>query len=81
MTAAASADPTELMAEHLSVLRVYATRVLVQGENLATSEEEDRARPTSGLHQSTLSTHSLHWKGPRPGHTGRYGGLHRGPGN
>ena len=43
MTAEASVDPAESMRQHLSILRGYATRVLVQGESLGTSEEEDRA--------------------------------------
>ncbi len=43
MTAAASTDATQLMAQHLSTLRTYATRVVLNGESLAAHEEEDRS--------------------------------------
>ena len=37
-------DSRELMAEHQSALREYATRVVLRGETLAPHEEEDKAR-------------------------------------
>jgi len=43
MTTAPIANPTEIMAEHLSVLRAYAKRVLLEGEDLVTHEEQDKA--------------------------------------
>ncbi len=42
MVVATSADPKELMAEHLSALRDYAARILVNRDILTPREEEDR---------------------------------------
>jgi hypothetical protein len=43
MNGAELANPTQVIAEHLSTLRIYARRVLVQGETLAPHEVEDKA--------------------------------------
>ena len=40
---AASAHPKEQMADLLSTLRSYAKRVLVQGDPLSLSEEQDKS--------------------------------------
>jgi hypothetical protein len=42
MVVATSADPKELMVQHLSTLRDYATRILVNRDILTPREEEDR---------------------------------------
>jgi hypothetical protein len=42
MVVATSADPKELMALHLSALRDYATRILVNRDILTPGEDEDR---------------------------------------
>jgi hypothetical protein len=42
MVVATSADPKELMAQHLSTLRDYATRILVYRDILTPREDEDR---------------------------------------
>ena len=38
-----AADPKQLMAEHLSTLRQYAKRLLVQDDPLSSAEDADRA--------------------------------------
>ena len=38
-----TADPTELMTQHLTCLRGYARRVLVNDEELLLHEEEDKS--------------------------------------
>ena len=42
MSIALSAKPTELMAQHLSVLRAYARQVIVQEEPLILCEQQDK---------------------------------------
>ena len=44
MTSLIVAEPKELMPEHLTSLRSYARRVLIQGETLTAIEEEDKER-------------------------------------
>ena len=44
MSVALSVSPTQIIAQHLSTLREYARRVLVQGESLTLHEVEDKAR-------------------------------------
>ena len=44
MSVAPSANPTKIIAEHLSTLREYVRRALMQGEPLTLPEEEDKAR-------------------------------------
>ena len=44
MGVALSLSPTKIIAEHLSTLREYARRALVQGEPLTLPEVEDKAR-------------------------------------
>ncbi len=44
MSLATLANPTQIIAQHLSTLREYAGRVLVQGETLTLDEVEDKAR-------------------------------------
>ena len=43
MSVALAASPTQIIAQHLSTLREYARRVLVQGETLTLHEVEDKA--------------------------------------
>ena len=43
MKCAVSAHPKEQMAELLATLRIYAKRVLVQGDLLALSESQDKS--------------------------------------
>ena len=44
MSLAPSVNPTKIIAQHLSTLREYARRALVQGEPLTLHEVEDKAR-------------------------------------
>ena len=44
MAAITLRDPKELVVEHLAALRDYAGRVLVQGDSLSDTEEQDRAQ-------------------------------------
>ena len=43
MVAAPLANPTEIMAHHLSILREYGRRVLLQGDALTLHEAQDKA--------------------------------------
>ena len=43
MTNLISKDPREIVAEHLETLRSYATKVLVNGEQLTDEESADKA--------------------------------------
>ena len=44
MSIALSTKPTELMAQHLSVLRAYARQVILQEEPLILCEQQDKSR-------------------------------------
>ena len=43
MVSVPSAQPTQRMAQHLAALRVYAKRVLEDGDALSIQEEQDKA--------------------------------------